>query len=346
MPGQQQQQATTQQIAPTSGGPDTTQLSAQSRFGNAYLQEQLKSRQSPGALTWKAALGEKLGGKLYGALSAQLTDEKLSGHAAKAVDAALAQVRKALEGQVKPSEEEAVQLFLAEIDKQVTGLATEAVTASGLSQGIRDYADVHPYEIALAAIAGAVAYVASNQDLPLLEAKLGLGGDHSLVGGIDPGRTMKLAVEQLRVGYRYQGDHVAAYLNADKFQNGYGIAGGAQYTNGDRQMGISGSHTERDGKRTSRLDLSYQDADMQAGLGLQGSTGNPSSVTASIADRPQPGQLQRSLRGPYRDDGSWEAAAGIGQQKKSSGWQVEAFAGEDARGNRDSGVRALFKLSF
>jgi hypothetical protein len=258
-------------------------------------------------------------------------------------------VRKALEGQVKPSEEEAVQLFLAEIDKRITGLATEAVTASGLSQGIRDYADVHPYEIALAAIAGAVAYVMSNQDLPLLEAKLGLGGGHSLTGGIDPGRTMKLAVEQVRIGYRYQGDHVAAYLNADKFRDGYAVEGGAGYTNGDTQMAISGSHSDRGGEQKSRLDLSYRDQDMQAGVGFQRNVGGPtpgSSVSASIADRPQPGQLQRSLTGTYRNDGSWQAAAGIGQQKKDSAWQVEAFTGEDARGNRDHGVRALFKLSF
>ncbi len=349
MPGQQKQEQQIQQGVPPQSAATSTALSPQARFGNAYLQDQMKSRETMGQLTWKGALGESLGGKLYTALSARLTDEKLAGHAHKVVDSALGSLKKALAGQASASEAEALQLFLAELDKGMKSIATDAVTASGLGEGIREFADVHPYEIALAAAAGAVAYVLSNQDLPLLEGKLGLGGGHTLVGGIDPGRTMKLAVEQVRIGYRYQGDHVAAYLNADKYKDGFGMDGGASYSNGGTSASIAGSHTDRAGEQQSKLDLRYRTPDINAGLGLQNSVGGArpgSSVTASVSDQPAQGELQRSLSGTYRNDGSWEAAAGIGKTTKDARWAAEAFAGQDARGNRDAGVRLLFKLQF
>lgn len=350
MPGQQQQQQVTTQVAQSAGGSESTGLSAQSRLGNAYLQEQLRGRQSPGQLSWQGALGEKLGGKLYGALSKQLTNENLVGHANKVVDSALGALRTALQGQVQPTQEEAVQLFLAEIDKHLKGVSEDAVVGSGLADGIRNYADVHPYEIALAAVAGAVAYVLSNQDLPLIEAKLGLGGGHSITGGIDPGRTMKLALEQVRIGYRYQGDHVAGYLNASKYQDGYSAEAGIAYApSATTGMSLSGSHSDRAGVQSSKLDLRYQDPSMQAGLGFQRNVGGDqpgSSVSASIADRPAQGQLQRSMSGTYRGDGSWEAAAGVGKNTKDASWSVEAYAGEDAKGQNELGVRTMFKLRF
>lgn len=351
MPGQSQQQQQTQsvsQAAPAASGQNA--LASQSRYGNAHLQEQLRQRQSPGKLSWQAALGESLGAKLYDALAAQLTDDKLLGHAQGAVDGAIGKLKGALAGQVQAGDEEAAALFVAEIDKALKQIAQAAVVNSGLADGIREVADAHPYQIALAAAAGAVAYVLSNQDLPLLETKLGLGGGHSLVGGIDPGRTMSLALEQVRLGYRYQGDKLAARLNVDKFSDGYAVGGNVKYSpTPETSLGLSGSHSDRNGAQQSRLDLSYMNTDLAANVGIQRNVGgeNPGqSIGASLSSRGGQGELQRHVSGTWRDDGSYEAAAGIGRSEKNRSWSVEAFGGRDAAGQDNVGVRAMFKLRF
>lgn len=349
MPALAQQQAPT--AARSSAAPEaaSTALVPQGR-GNEAMQEKLKDRSSPGQLTWQAALGETLGTKLYDALSAQVTDDKLLSQAQKLVDKATSALAQKLQGQVEPTEQEAAAMLVAELDKALKALAQEAVVGSGLSEGIRGTVDANPYSIALAALAGAVAYVLSNQDLPLLEGKFKLGGGHSLVGGIDPGKTMSLALEQVRVGYRYQGDRVAAHLLADRFQDGYGAEAGIRYApNPETQLALQGSHTDRGGQQRSRLDLSYVDPDVDARGWYERSKGGDRSseaIGASLASRGAPGELQRHVSGTYRSDGSWEAAAGVGKQEKDSSWSVEAFGGRDAMGKEDVGVRALFKLRF
>lgn len=326
----------------------STDITPQAQFGNAFLQEQLQRSGSPGRLSWQGALGDTLGGKLYDALAAQLTDEKLLGHANRAVESALAALKGKLDGQGGTNDQEAAALLLAELDKALRQIAADAVVKSGLADGVRDVVDANPYAVALAAAAGAVAYVLSNQDLPLLESKLGLGGGHALVGGIDPGRTMALAIEQVRVGYRFDGDRVAAWLSGDRFQDGWGAEGGVRYTAGpDTQASLTGSHSDRDGVTRSRVDLTYVDPTVAANAWWQqdgSQTGRSQAVGASVSTRGD--ELQRTLSGTWRSDGSWETAAGVGQSSKDKSWSVEAFGGRDGQGREDYGVRALFRLRF
>lgn len=348
MPEQSPQQAVTPTppapVAPSTG----PQLPAQTAYGNSFLQDQARQRGSSGRLSWQGALGDTLGGRLYDALSAQLTDDKLLGHANSAVESALSALKGKLD--VQASDQEAAALFMSELDKQLKGIAQQAVVNSGLAEGIRDYADVHPYEIALAAIAGAAAYVLSNQDLPLVETKLGLGGGHSLVGGVDVGRTMHLALEQVRVGYRYRGPQLSAELNGDRFQDGWAASGGLTYApSAGTSMGVTGSHQDRAGVQKSRLDLSYVDPQVAANAYWQqqvGGTTPGQAIGASVASRGSAGDLNRHVSGEWRSDGSWEAAAGVGREQRNSSWAVEGYGGQTAGGQSDVGIRALFKLKF
>lgn len=335
--------------APPAKEPESTALTApqSAGAGNAATLAQLRS---PGQLTWEKALGEKVGGRLYEALAAQLTDEKLVGHAHSAVDQAVAALKSAMAGQGSMTDEQAAALFVAEIDKALKQIAQDAVVKSGLSDGIRDFADANPYAIALAAAAGAVAYVLSNQDLPLLEGKLGLGGGHALVGGVDAGRTLSLALEQVRVGYRYDGDKVAARLLFDRYQDGYSAEGRVDYRVGaGTSVGVQGTHSDRAGEKKSRLDLTWTDPTMAASLGLESSVADGLSrqgVGGTVSSRGRSDELQRRLSGQWWSDGSWEAAAGVGRTEKNSSWSVEAFGGQDASGRENYGVRALFRLTF
>ncbi|MFN7143869.1 MAG: hypothetical protein ACK4YP_08850 [Myxococcota bacterium] len=350
MPGQSRQQTATSVSVGAPQAPAQTAPTAQDTRGNAALQEQLRAKQSPGKLSWQSALGDSLGGKLYDALSAQLSDEKLLAQAEGAVASATNALKAQLDGSVPLSDKAAAELFVAHLDTTLKALAQKAVVQSGLSDGIRDAVDAHPYEIALAALAGAVAYVLSNQDLPVLEAKLGLGGGHSLVGGVDPGRTMSFAVEQIRLGYRYDGDRVAARLDVDRFRDGYEVGGKVTYTpNPDTEMALAGSHSDRGGVQRSKLDATFINRDLAATLGIERNVGGDTpgqSIGGSLSSRGGPNELNRSLSGKWRSDGSWEGAAGVGRSDKDSAWSVEAYGGRDAKGNEDLGVRALFKLQF
>ncbi len=348
MPVHSQQQGTTP-APPTTSTSTSTTTDGQNQLGNDAVQQQLQAV-SPGRLSWTGALGETLGGKLYDAMAPQLTDDKLLGHANSIVAAAIEALRGEVNGSVTPTDQEAAALFVTHLDAAMRTAARQAVVASGLSQGIRDFADAHPFEVALAAVAGAVAFVLSNQDIPLLSTKLGLGGGHGLVVGIDPGRTLALTVEQVRVGYTFSGDNLAAQLTADVYPDGHAVAGNVSVNpTEDSSVDLSGSHTDRAGTQLSRVDLRYNRPELSAGLGWQNQVGGPTpgqSLTGSISQRGAPGSVLGQASGLWHESGAWNAGLGVGQTQGNASWSVEGYTGQTSAGTMDTGVRAMFRLRF
>lgn len=347
MPVSSQQQGTTP-APPTTGPSATPAAPVQQAEGNDAVQQRMSA--SPGRLNWTAALGETLGGRLYDALAPQLTDDRLLGHANRLVDQALESVRGYLQGSVTPSDEDLVAAIMRELDPAMRAVARQAVVDSGLTDEIRDAVDDNPELVALAAVAGAVAYVLSNQDIPLLEQRLGLGGGHSLLVGVDPGRTLALALEQVRVGYVFNGDRLAARLTADVFQDGWSAAAEATAQLGEGEsVTVSGSHTDRAGQQTSQADLRYQNPDLTAGVGWQYSQGTDRpghSLTGSVTQRGQAGDILGRVSGNWHDDGAWNVGAGVQQQRGAMSWGAEVYGGQAIGGATDAGVRATFQLRF
>jgi len=327
--------------------------SAQDQFGNDFVKQQVQTLPS-GKLTYEQALGETLGDALYKQLEKQLTDDKLVGHAQKAVDSALGKLRDYLKGQVEPDEQKAANLFVNALKVELHKLAEKAVVDTGAAEGTRDWVDDHPYSIATAAVAGAVAYVLSNQDLPLIEQKVGLGGGHALLAGIDVGRTMDLALEQVRVGYRYSDANTKAELTGDRFQDGWAVNGMFMQTlDPGETVKLSGQHLDRADQAKSRLDLSYRNPNMAAsaywernyGAGVDGS--NLDAYGGSISNVPhEKDDLKAYARGEYRTDGSYTGAAGVSRNEGDWDWSVEGYAGQTAEGSSDSGVRAMLNWRF
>jgi len=324
---------------------------AQDQVGNAALQQQ-----SLGKLSYQAALGEMLGPKLYSAVSGQLADDKLIGHAQGAVGSATKALQTYLQGNVQADEQQAAALFVTALDGELKKAAAAAVVDTGLSAGLRDWTDTHPVEVATAAVAAAAAYILSNQDLPLVQGSKDMGGGHSVIGGIDMGRTMHLAVEQVRVGYRYQDATTQAQVIGDYYakDGGYQISGKFDKAlDADQKLGLSGLHGERNGLTTDRLDLSYTNPAMAASAyyqrekGTKDGVGKDLSVLGGrIANTAPAGELQAFARGEARSDGSWEAAGGLQKQVNDWGWSVEGYGGQNAAGQQDSGIRAGAKLRF
>lgn len=335
---------TTQTPAPQVAAPAPD---AQDQLGNSFVQQQ-----QGGALSYQAALGDFLGPKLYEALAPQLTDARLVGHAQSAVGSATGKLREYLQQNVQANEQEAANLFVNALDGELRRVAQDLVVDSGLSEGMRQWVDENPLTVATAAVAGAVAYVLSNQDLPLVDTSRSLGGGHSVVAGIDPGRTMDLALEQVRVGYRYQSAGTKAELMGDYFgaDGGYQVQGTlAQQVGAGGLLTAGALHSERAAATRDRVDLGYSNSALTANayyerMRTQG--GDLSTVGGRIANVAGPDEMQAYLRGESRSDGSYEAAGGLSKKVDNWGWGVEGFANRNAAGQSDQGVRAMFQMRF
>ena len=58
------------------------------------------------------------------------------------------------------------------------------------------------------------------------------------------------------------------------------------------------------------------------------------------------GSVDGYANGNYRNDGSWDATAGIRGGKDNMSWNVETYTGQDQFGQQDSGVRAGLSWKF
>lgn len=318
---------------------------AQDQVGNGAVQQQAQAQ------TWSASLGSFLGPKLYEAVSGQLTDDKLVGHAQGAVSSATAKLQSHLLANTQASDHEAATLFVQHLDGELRRAAQQLVVDSGLSNGIRGFVDENPLTVTTAAVAAAVTYILTNQDLPLISTSKGLGGGHSLVGGVDPGRTLDLALEQVRMGYRYQAAGTKAELNADWFgkDGGYQLQGRMEQQLDAGLLSGGMLHSERNGTTRDRLDLGFRNDTLSAegyAERTRSADRNLTSVGGRISNVADPGQLQAYLRGEARSDGSYEAAGGLSKRTNDWGWGVEGYTGKDSAGREDSGLRAVFSRRF
>lgn len=326
----------TQQSAPSAD--------AQDQLGNSFIQQQT------GKMTYEAALGQFLGSKLYDAISDKISDEELIGYAQSAVGSATGALNDYLQGNVSATDQEAAQKFVQALDGELKRVAGQFMTESGLADGIQGFVDDNPIVIATAAVAAAATYILTNQDIPLIDTKKSFGDGHSVIAGIDPGRTMEFALEQVRVGYRYQSAGTNAELMGDYFQDGYQVQGSLQQQLGGYGALSAGAlHSERDGATKDRLDLGYSNSALAASAyyeRMRTGESDLSKLGGRINNVADPGQIQAYLRGETRSDGSWEAAAGVSKDVDSYGWGVEGFANQNTQGMNDQGVRAVFRMSF
>ncbi len=412
---------------------------AQEKLGNAAVKD-LIAVQSAGETNWKDAYGDKIGGAAWKQIAKHVTDEKVGELATKGAESLYGKVHDLSMEHLSPgTDPDKAEQALSALHDELVPLAGTKAEESGLGTKARELIGEHPYAAGGALLAGAAAYIATNQDLPLIEGKKKLGENHTIKAGIDPGRTLDLKVEEAKLGYEYANAKkgLEANLVGDwKKDDGYDIKGGIEKKlDSGALASLKGEHVERKDDRHSRLDLAYtdpnwaakayleqtrngqkvdtvggsvdwHDATTRAGLSgkaspqvgwdakgyferdldpgetlrlagehsenklgdskskLDLSYVNPNltadvywqrtrgdktvdALGGSIANVPQDAKdIQAYLRGEYRTDGSYTAAGGLTQELDDKSWSLEGYAGRDATGRSDSGVRAMFKWRF
>lgn len=332
--------------APTVATPSSETTPAVS---NAVVQEKAGlAKLSAGQISWQDALGESLGSKLYEQVSDQLSDADLQSAASKAVDAAVDQLRGFLKDNTEASEQQAAAMFVKALDAQLQRIAKQAVSGD-VGEAIRGFVDDSPLLVTSAAVAGAIAWVLSNQDLGLIDSKIKIGGAHSVVAGVDLGKTMDIALQQVRLGYRYSGSGTKAEITADYFMDDerFEVLGKVEHDLGHGTASLRGKHTDGPEGSNTRFDAGYGNKNLTAGMWWakdSGLDGDRETMGANLTAKQN--DWSAHVNGQGSSDGSWEAAAGFNKNLDNKSWGVEGYANENQFGQKDAGVRATFKWKF
>jgi hypothetical protein len=346
MPGQSQKPAQQQTpgTSPEVSGTSSTQSTEQDTLGNSAIQEKLEGQKA-----YQALLGEFLGGQLYSQIQDQLSDDKLVGLAQGVVDSALDKVRAFIESKGEPTEEEAANAFFKAIETELDKLAEGVVTESEAGDGIRMYADEHPRVMTAAALAGAVAYILSNQDIGMLKHSFG-ASNNRLTLGLDPGSTMNLALDRIHAKYSYKGDGNSFQIlgNMKPNENSWDVTG--QYQRSLDQGGnlsLTGHQAVSPASTLSRIALDYKQGPWAAGAEVERMRSGQGTVDA-LGGHLEYGKddFDAYLRGQVRSDNSWETSAGFEQDLSKGSWGAEGYANRSADGMQDSGARVFYKIQF
>ncbi len=321
---------------------------AQDSVGNAALQEQMRGTPG-GASTWSEALGATLGPRLYEALSEHLSEDELQSVAQQAVGSATQQFEAYLNGQVEPGEASAAAELVRLLDQEIKRIAGQAA-AGDMGDVLRQFVDENPILVVSAIVAGAVAWVVSNQKIGMVDGRLQLGGGHSLIAGVDLGRTMELAAEQIRVGYRYASGGTTAEVLGDYYatDDSWRLTGTFEQRLGpSERMRLTGTHHDLGDRSQSRLAASYDTEHMGVSGWLQRDRdvhGGRDAAGGQLRYRQD--EWAAYVRGQASSDGARSTAAGIEQTGEDHAWGIEGYSGRDATGRDDSGVRATFRWRF
>lgn len=262
-----------------------------------------------GKQSWEAALGATLGGKLYAAIAPQLTDAKLADYATTAWGASVTALADLVKANPQAGEGDLSAKISESMKKELPKLAEDMLKANGgkLGLDIGGFVDGNPYLVVLAALAGAAAFVATNQPIPAIKQEIGLasgkiGFGLKLNGGaLDIAKSITTAIGELQLSYAWTGGMVdAGYKRADdgshdltasanasgtdKYKDKEGndveferykvAAGGAAKVNKDGTMG--------DWSANAAGNIALGDKG-QTNLGLSGKAANAAGVTSGSA---------------------------------------------------------------
>jgi len=197
----------------------------QSMMGNNAVQERMASEQKKGGMY----------GKLEDKVMSLASSSSFVGYAHDIVDSASGSLESWLQGQIDPKDSDAAGAFVKAIEGEMHGMTDVIMVDGGIAEGLAEIAEQNKGALVVAALAGAVAHILSNPKLPTLKTDHDFGDGHSVYGSLSIGRVFDIALEEVKLGYRYKQNALNAKLDlSHNFQDDYTrFDGSLKYSSGD-----------------------------------------------------------------------------------------------------------------
>lgn len=317
---------------------------------NAFTGEQLQLQNAK--QSYEQALGGFLGSELYKVVAKELSEEKLNEHANGAVEDAFKAVKEWLVGQAEPSEAAIAAQFSDALEKALEPRIEQLLADSNIAAAISGWALEHPRTVLAAALAGAATFILTNQDIPDIEHKMGLGGGHALLAGVNLGSTLDIALNTINVGYSYKGENTTASLGAEYGMQDESLAinGNLSHQTDAGTFSLDGNYNQTPDTMSAELAAAFKNEELSARLfGRYEEGGGQSLGTLGAEMRGKYGENGNYfMGGEYRTDESWMARAGlsVGDINDGGRWSLEGRAMNDASGQTNAGAFLGYKLNF
>lgn len=317
---------------------------------NAFAGEQLQLQSAKQG--YEQSLGVFLGGELYDLVSKELSKDKLDELAQGAVDDAFEKVKEWLVAQAEPSESAIAAKFADALQQALDPRIDQLLADSGVSATISTWAVEHPRSVLAAALAGVATFILTNQDIPDIEHKMGLGGGHALLAGVNLGSTLDIALNTVQVGYSYQGGNTSANLGAEyglESQN-LALSGNLSHQTDAGTYSLDGSYNQSPEAMSAELGAAFKNEELSARLfGRYEQGGGQSLGTLGAEMSGKYGENGNYfMGGEYRTDESWMARGGlsVGDENDGGAWSLEGRAMNEASGKTNVGAFLGYKLNF
>lgn len=339
------QQQTRQQGGPAQDPPVTSTVN-EPAVSNQAAQDEL-----PGHDRYTDALGDRVGGFLHEIVHDNVNPDAVDGWANDGLEAGTGAIGDWLREQASPEDAEAAGLFTNHLTTSLNSHFGAGIRDSNLGESVTDFALDNPWPMLGLGVAGAAAYIASDQELDDIDTKIGLGGGNSILLGGDFGSTLSPGIDAVRGGYRYQGDNerFEGMAEADLEKNAYALS--ADYhrdlVNGGT-LDLSAAHHRDEDRHLTTGGIKYRDEDIAAHLNgsydsADGGVGALSAGFRTLGDGPSwQGGFDANTRG------AWNANLGVSHrdEERDLEWFAKGHAGQDALGETDYGVSAGLKWRF
>ena len=187
----------TQQSTSTDTGSSVAAVGGSS---NAQLAESTRTAEgtAAGLANYQAALGQWLGGELYGAVAGHLTLEAMSGHANSALMSALKSLSSSLDNLNPSAENKALQDLAKSLQDEFGTAAGDWLeqNGAGFCADLADWVDANPILIVTAAMLAAAGAYLANASIPELSQAFNMGEFKAELGA-KLGRLRDISLEQV-----------------------------------------------------------------------------------------------------------------------------------------------------
>ncbi len=173
-----------------------------------------------GKQSWESALGNTIGGNLYKAVAPYLTEDKILPLVNPAWNDAVAKLVALFAEHAEGVPDDIVAKATEGLQGGLKDAAGKLMSDTGLVAKVGKWVDGNPWPVFLAAAAGAIGYLASNQPIPALNQKVKAGGFEAGIqtkkaGAIDLVKKFGDHIEGFTAGYSFKGGSVSAEFKQD-----------------------------------------------------------------------------------------------------------------------------------